>query len=103
MLRLVRKEIVLTTEKKTVMCAAITRRTFTRSALALAAATTAASRCAKRLAAEQDLVEMQDLPIRVTDDGYTVVDEAGGRNVHCAIDWKDLATFERKLVKILTG
>jgi inosine-uridine nucleoside N-ribohydrolase len=53
------------------------------------------------LAAEQDLVEMQDIPLRVTDDGYTVVDEVDGRIVHCAIAWKDLAAFEKKLVKIL--
>lgn len=55
------------------------------------------------LAAEQDLVEMQDIPLRVTDDGYTVVDEVDGRIVHCAIAWKDLAAFEKKLVKILAA
>ena len=55
------------------------------------------------LAAEQDLVEMQDLPLRVTDDGYTVVDESNGRIVHCATAWKDLAAFESKLVNILKG
>jgi len=55
------------------------------------------------LAAEQDLVEMQDLPLRVTDDGYTVVDEANGRIVHCATSWKDLPAFKKKLVEILLG
>jgi len=55
------------------------------------------------LAAEQDLVEMQDIPLRVTDDGYTVVDEVDGRVVHCAIAWKDLAAFKKKLVRILKG
>jgi len=55
------------------------------------------------LAAEQDLVTMQDLPLRVTDDGYTVVDKVDGRIVHCAATWKDLPAFETKLTKILTG
>lgn len=55
------------------------------------------------LAAEQDLVEMQDLPLRVTDDGYTVVDEIDGRIVHCATSWKDLPAFEKKLTEILVG
>ena len=55
------------------------------------------------LAAEQDLVEMQDLPLRVTDDGYTVIDETAGRIVHCATSWKDLPAFERRLTEILLG
>ena len=53
------------------------------------------------LAAEQDLVEMQDVPLRVTDDGWTLVDEVNGRMVHCATAWKDQAGFEAKLVDIL--
>ena len=55
------------------------------------------------LAAEQDLVEMQDLPLRVTDDGYTVIDEVDGRIVHCATAWKDLPAFENRLTDILIG
>ena len=55
------------------------------------------------LAAETDLVEMQDVPLRVTDDGFTVVDEIDGRIVHCATSWKDLAAFERRLADILLG
>jgi len=55
------------------------------------------------LAAEQNLVEMQNLPLRVTDDGNTVVDETNGRIVHCATSWKNLAAFEKKLVEILLG
>lgn len=55
------------------------------------------------LAAEQELVDMQDLPLRVTNDGYTVIDEANGRLVHCAMAWKDLAAFEGKLTDILIG
>lgn len=55
------------------------------------------------LAAEQDLFEMQDLPLRVTDDGYTVIDAVDGRIVHCATLWKDLPAFEEKLTDILLG
>lgn len=55
------------------------------------------------LAAAQDLVEMQDLPLRVTDDGYTVIDEDNGRIVHCAVAWKDLLEFRKRLVDILLG
>jgi len=55
------------------------------------------------LAAEQDLLEMRDVRLRVTDDGYTVVDEVDGRIVHCATGWKDLPAFERKLTDILIG
>ncbi len=55
------------------------------------------------LAAEQDLFEMQDLPLRVTDDGYTVIDAVDGRIVHCATSWKDLPAFEKKLTDILLG
>jgi inosine-uridine nucleoside N-ribohydrolase len=53
------------------------------------------------LAAEQDLVEMMDLPLRVTDEGYTIIDEAQGRVVHCATAWRNLASFEKKLTDIL--
>ena len=55
------------------------------------------------LAAEQGFVEMQDLPLRVTDDGYTVIDEVDGRIVHCATAWKDLPAFEKRLTDILIG
>lgn len=55
------------------------------------------------LAAENSLVEMQDLPLRVTDDGYTVIDKDTGRTVHCATAWKNLDAFERRLRNILIG
>jgi len=55
------------------------------------------------MAAELDLLEMQDVPLRVTDDGYTVVDEVNGRIVHCATGWKDLNAYESKLTQILLG
>ena len=53
------------------------------------------------LAAEQDLFEMRQLPLRVTDEGFTVVDPAKGRPVHCALSWKDLPAFEKRLTDIL--
>ena len=55
------------------------------------------------LAAEQELVEMEDLPLRVTDEGYTVIDAEHGRIVHCATRWKSLPAFERRLADILTS
>ena len=51
----------------------------------------------------RELLVMEDLPVRVTDDGYTVVDERDGRVVHCATGWRDLQAFEDKLVNILLG
>ena len=53
------------------------------------------------LAAEQDLVQMRDLPLRITDDGYTVIDEVDGRIVHCATSWKDLPAYKKRLTDIL--
>lgn len=47
-------------------------------------------------------VVMEDLPLRVTDEGYTVIDEDNGRTVHCATSWKDKMAFEKELVKLLT-
>jgi len=51
----------------------------------------------------QDLLIMEDLPLRVTDDGYTVIDSQNGRLVHCAVKWKDFQAFKDKLVDTLTG
>jgi len=53
------------------------------------------------LAVSQDLVEMKRLPLRVTDDGFTRVEE-GGKAVDCAVKWKDLAGYERWLADRLT-
>ena len=51
----------------------------------------------------QDLLIMEDLPLRVTDDGYTVIDSQNGRLVHCAVKWKDFQAFKDKLVDTLTN
>ncbi|MEL6869124.1 MAG: nucleoside hydrolase [Pseudomonadota bacterium] len=53
------------------------------------------------LAADDALLEMRTLPIRVTDDGYTVIDAERGRPVHCAVGWRDLDGFKRLLVRTL--
>ncbi len=45
---------------------------------------------------------MEDLGIRVSDDGYTLIDEKAKR-VHVATEWKDLAGFENFLVQRLTA
>jgi inosine-uridine nucleoside N-ribohydrolase len=50
---------------------------------------------------KNEFLEMRSLPLVVTDDGYTRVDEARGRPVNCAIGWKDLEAFERRVVEIL--
>ncbi|MBJ90033.1 MAG: nucleoside hydrolase [Woeseia sp.] len=53
------------------------------------------------LAAEEDLCHMQKLPLRVTDNGYTVIDKENGRPVNCAIAWRNLEAFKSRLVEIL--
>lgn len=54
------------------------------------------------LALSEELLEMEKLPIRVTDDGHTVIDQQA-RTVHCAMKWKDLGAFEDFLVERLTS
>jgi inosine-uridine nucleoside N-ribohydrolase len=49
------------------------------------------------LAMSTDLVKMEKLPIKVTDDGYTKVDE-NGKMINCATEWKDLEAYEDFLV-----
>ena len=56
---------------------------------------------AVHLAANGDLVEMQRLPILITDDGYTTIDQSNGRPVNCATGWKDLDAFKQRLVNTL--
>ncbi len=58
---------------------------------------------AVHLAAGGDLVEMETLPLRVTDDGYTVIDKVNGRPVNCAVAWKDQDAFELQVVNTLLG
>jgi inosine-uridine nucleoside N-ribohydrolase len=52
------------------------------------------------LAINQDLVQMQQLPLRITDDGFTRV-EPGAKNVDCAVKWKSLDGYESWLAERL--
>jgi len=52
------------------------------------------------LAFADDLLVMEKLPIRVTDDGYTVI-EPGAKVINCAMAWKDYGAFEDFLVQRL--
>jgi inosine-uridine nucleoside N-ribohydrolase len=54
------------------------------------------------LAFSTDLVNVERLPIRVTDDGFTRIDPQG-KPMDCAMSWKDLGAFEDLLVARLTG
>lgn len=54
------------------------------------------------LSLSEELLVMEELGIRVTDDGYTVIDEDAKR-INCAMEWKDLSAFEDLLVERLTG
>jgi inosine-uridine nucleoside N-ribohydrolase len=49
------------------------------------------------LAMSTELVKMEKLGIRVTDDGYTRIDE-NAKVINCATEWKDLGAFEDFLV-----
>ena len=52
------------------------------------------------LAFSQDLLVMEDLGIRVTDDGFTLIDESA-KVIHVATKWKSLEGFKDFLVKRL--
>ncbi|MCH8120806.1 MAG: nucleoside hydrolase [Planctomycetes bacterium] len=53
------------------------------------------------LAMSTELVKMEKLGVRVTDDGYTRIDE-NAKTINCATEWKDLGAFEDFLVDRLT-
>jgi inosine-uridine nucleoside N-ribohydrolase len=50
----------------------------------------------------EEFLIMERLGVRITDDGYTVVDD-NARLINCAMDWRDLPAFEDFLVQRLTG
>ena len=54
------------------------------------------------LACSTDLLNMERLSIRVTDDGFTRED-LQGKAIDCAMSWKDLGAFEDLLVQRLTA
>lgn len=49
----------------------------------------------------EDLVQMEDLLLSVTDDGKTIIDPEHGRPVRCATGWRDQVAFEQYLTKTL--
>jgi inosine-uridine nucleoside N-ribohydrolase len=51
---------------------------------------------------ERPLVHLETLPIRVTNDGFTLIDPAGTK-MSVATEWKDLDGYRDLLVKVLTG
>jgi inosine-uridine nucleoside N-ribohydrolase len=54
------------------------------------------------LAMCDELLEMEKLGIRITDDGYTVIDDKA-KKINCATKWKNLDGFEDFLVERLTS
>jgi inosine-uridine nucleoside N-ribohydrolase len=54
------------------------------------------------LARSQQWLRLEELPIIVTNDGFTRIDPRGKRTF-CAMAWTDQAAFERDLVDRLTG
>jgi inosine-uridine nucleoside N-ribohydrolase len=65
------------------------------------ASTTLYDTVAVYLAVSTELVDMEKLGIRVTDDGYTIIDNKA-KTINCAMEWKDLNAFEDFLVGRLT-
>ncbi len=53
------------------------------------------------LALSEEYLEIENLGIRVTDEGYTLIDE-NEKVIRCATKWKDLPAFEDWLVNPLT-
>jgi len=54
------------------------------------------------LAFSEDLVEIENLPIGITDDGMTVIDNSK-RPIRCATSWKNLDAYHDLLVDRLIG
>jgi len=54
------------------------------------------------LAFSEELLQMERLGFRVTEDGNTVIDDRA-KKIHCATGWKDLAAFEDLLVERILG
>lgn len=54
------------------------------------------------LAISHDLVNIERVPLKVTDKGFTVIDRQAGKPIDCAVSWKDLGAFEDFLVERLT-
>jgi len=55
------------------------------------------------LAFAEDFCTMEDMRLRVTDDGMTVIDETQPNKLHVAASWKDKQAFYELLVSRLTN
>jgi hypothetical protein len=55
------------------------------------------------LAFDDAMLKMENLPIAITDDGYTKIDPRKGCRMRVATGWKALPSFEDLLVDRLTG
>jgi len=55
------------------------------------------------LAFDESLVNIETLPIFVTDEGDTKIDPLRGKNLRVAASWNNLRAFETLLVDRLTG
>ena len=64
------------------------------------ASTTLFDTVAVYLAISQELVKMEELPLIVTDEGLTLIDEKGDKT-NVATEWKELESFEDWLVERL--
>ena len=53
------------------------------------------------LAFSEEMLVIEDLPVRITADGFTVI-EQGAKTIRCATVWLDYASFEDLLVDRLT-
>ena len=53
------------------------------------------------LAYAEDLVEIETVQFKITDDGFTVRDKAGPFTARVALRWKDRAAFEAHLARRL--
>ena len=53
------------------------------------------------LAFSEELFIMEELGVRVTGDGFTLIDEQA-KTINCAVKWRDLSAFEDLLIERLT-
>jgi inosine-uridine nucleoside N-ribohydrolase len=73
-----------------------------RESSTLTASSTLFDTVAAYLAVSQNLLKMEDLRLKVADDGKTVLDNQG-KKMHVATEWTDQDAFEELLVRRLTG
>jgi hypothetical protein len=57
---------------------------------------------AVQLAFDESQVEMEELGLRVSDEGMTVEDPDGSK-ARCAMRWKDMGALQDRIVERLTG